>query len=194
MPSLSYERQLSDLLYRGRKVQLRTFICWVAACPLALLRWCLLPKQKADSVCMSSGWSSHPPQDCAHLDCCPPCPGLGSLREHFSIPLPNMLPQKWQGSRHRVPHDPKCVLAYLGKRQLSLGGETAYLELWVAPLCPFLSFWKRERVFEERGHVPGIQACFVYKWSLSKLEWLFSSLEMVFTLNVLHWTFSFSII
>lgn len=95
-----------------------------------------------------------PPQDCAHLDHCPPCPGLGSLREHFSIHLPNMLPQKWQGRRHRAPNDPTCVLAYLGKRQRSLGRETAYLELWVAPLYPFLSFCKREWVFEERGHVP----------------------------------------
>ena len=145
--------QLSDLLYQGRKVQLRTFICWLAACPLALLHWCLLPKQKADSVCMSSGWSSPTPRLCPPR-LLPSMPRSGKLREHFSIHFPNMLPQKWQGSRHMVPNDPKCGLAYLGKRQLSLGRETAYLELWAAPLSPFLSFCKREQVFEERGHVP----------------------------------------
>lgn len=154
----------------------------------------LMPAARAEGwFCLHVKWVEQPPSaKCAHLDCCPPCPGLGSLREPISIPLPNMLPQKWQGS---TPQSAKWsqVCAGLFREASTVSGRGDSLSGAVSGTSlPFLSFWKREQVFEE-GHVPGIQACFVYKWSLSKLEWLFSNLEMVL-LNVLHWTFSFSII
>lgn len=163
--------------FEDLKVQLRTFIYYYAECHFYLSRKTIL------SVCGVNGTAT--PCECAHPGYCPLCSGLGRLRGHIQSAWSAHGPRNGRGAATWCWMNPSvCLLIYenascLCKRRCLSGAVSGHLSTLS---CPFAG---------ESGPLKGwitaqwIWACFVYECCLSKLRWLFCSLEMVFQFNIL---------